>query len=105
MGFTPGLRLPANVFDEKITELRTQQRDVVAGLGDVAGDIEQEDAEGEEHHNAYLHLLSRGAEENGQQQHGGEYARQYDVHYVKGMSPAHVSAKKEKGNTAIIYLI
>ena len=62
---------------------RTEQRDVIGGARDGVGDVEQEEAEGEERRHPDVHLLRRRAEEDGEEDGRREDARQDDVHDVE----------------------
>jgi hypothetical protein len=77
--------------------LRTEQRDVVGGLWDAVGDVEEEDAEGEEHDDSDLHFLRRRAEEDGEQEDGRHQTGQDDVHNVEGIASLHVQDKLHVG--------
>ena len=66
---------------------------MVGRLGDVVGDVEQEDAEGEQHDDPDLDLLGRRAEEDGEEQDGRQDAGQDDVEGVVGVATLQVDAE------------
>ena len=68
----------------------TQQWNVVGGLGDVVGDVQQEDAEAEQHDDTDLYLLCGRAEEDGEEEDGGEDAGQDDIERVIGVATLQV---------------
>ena len=74
---------------------------MVGRLGDVVGDVEQEDAEGEQDDDADLHLLAGRAEEDGEQQDGREDARQDHVEDVIGVAPPQADAEGDVGETLL----
>ena len=74
---------------------------MVGRLRDVVGDVEEEDAEGQEDDDADLHLLSGRAEEDGEEEDGREDAGQYHVEDVVGVATPQVDAEGDVGEALV----
>ena len=57
----------------------TEEGDVVGRLGNVVGNVEKEDTEGEKHDHSDLHFLRRRAEKDGQEQNCNNNIRDVSI--------------------------
>ena len=70
---------------------------MVGRTRDAVGDVEQEDAEGQQDDDADLHLLCRGAEEDGEKEDGRHQTRQYHVHDIERIAASQVDHEDDVG--------